>query len=946
MGGGQGSRLRPLTCNLPKPLVPVCNKPVMEYTVELLKRHGVNTLLVTLHYLADEITSYFGHGADWGLKMLYSIEDEPLGTAGSVKKVEEYLTESFLVISGDALTDFDLTEAVDFHREKKAAATIVLTRVDNPLKFGMVITDSESRVERFLEKPSWGEVFSDTINTGIYVLEPSVLQMMEPGKQVDFSKDLFPRMLEEGMPIYGYVTEGYWCDIGSLEQYHQANRDVLMGRVNHSPPGEQIRDGVWVGKETRIHPGAHVESPVVIGSNCRIRENSRVLEGTVVGDNCIVEEGATLHRDILWDNTFIGRNVRSQGATICRRVTLKSHVQLGEGVVLGDKVFVGEGALLQPQVKVWPDKNIEPSATVSLSLIWGNKWPSSLFVEGGITGLGNIEVTSEFALKLGAAYGASLEKGSVVVVSRDSHPASRLTSRAIICGLVSVGINVRDLRVTPSPISRATLANSVAVGGIHSRVAREDTRSLQVEVFDHRGINIGKVTQRKIENNFFREEFRRTTMDEVGVIDFPARTLDQFIDAFSSHLSTELVRQAGFKVVIDYSFGNGAVALPSILGKLGCETVSLNAHLEPLKAREQLRFRGRALQQLSDIVTTLKADLGVLFDVDAERMSVVDETGEIIEGPRLLALMTLLVFRQATNPLVAVPVSAPSVLEKLASQENGKLIWTSTDNRSLTHTANLGKEKIAMAGNPSGSICFPSFSPGFDAMFAFARLLQMMATEKLPLSEMVQWIPAFHLAQTSLPCSYQQKGRIMRGLIESSRNQPTQMIDGLKVFVPGGWWLVVPAQNKPALNIAAEGETPAQARELCSSSVERIEHLKESPGPRQADPGAVDYLERPYDQLPEDRAFHFWTPGRYLGVRARSYNEFLDTLHYIETASVKYHFDRGDFSNWVEYELNDQWMAERIRQLKTETGEELRAELLQLLTTLPATPTSETPAGS
>ncbi|MCA9790286.1 MAG: mannose-1-phosphate guanyltransferase [Candidatus Eremiobacteraeota bacterium] len=937
MGGGQGSRLRPLTCNLPKPLVPVCNKPVMEYTVELLKRHGATTLLVTLHYLADEIMSYFGYGSDWGLKMLYSIEDEPLGTAGSVKKVEESLDDAFLVISGDALTDFDLSAAVKFHRQRKSAATIVLTRVDNPLEFGMVITDDDSKVVRFLEKPSWGEVFSDTINTGIYVLDPSILKLMEPGQPYDFSKDLFPMMLEKELPIYGYVAEGYWCDIGSLDQYQKANRDVLMGRVKHRPPGEMIREGVWVGKGTRIHPGASLETPVVIGRNCRIRENARVLEGTVVGDNCIVEEGASLHRDVLWDNTFIGRKVRCQGTTLCRRVTLKSNVTVGEGAVLGDKVFVGEGALLQPQVKIWPDKNIEPGATVSLSLIWGNKWPGSLFDEGGITGLGNIEVTSEFALKLGAAYGATLEKGSVVLVSRDSHPCSRLTQRSLICGLVSVGINVRDLRVTPSPISRSTLMNTAAVGGIHTRVARDDIRSVHLDFFDHRGISIGKVTQRKIENNFFREEFRRTTMDEVGVIDFPSRSLEQFLEHFSANLAIDLVRQAGFKVVIDYNFGNASVALSSILGKLGCETVSLNAHLEPIKAREQLMSRGRSMQQLSDIVTTLKADLGVLMDVDAERMSVVDERGQIVEGARLLTMMALLLFRQNKSALVAVPVTAPSALEKLASDHGGKLIWTSTDTRSLTHTANLGRERIAMAGCPNGSLVFPKFSPGFDAMYAFARLLEMMATEKLPLSEMVSWIPNFHLHHQSIACGYQEKGRVMRRLIEDSRQLPTQMIDGLKVFLPSGWVLVVPAQNKPALHLWTEGETPEEATELARQYSEKIENLRAIAQPVRAVKSNTAGRTEKGDPLPEDRAFHFWTPGRYLGVRARTYNEFLDTLHYIEPASLSYHFQRGDFSNWVEYELKDGWLAEQIRQLKTDTqsGEDLRNELLTIFSHTP-----------
>ncbi|MBI3927326.1 MAG: mannose-1-phosphate guanyltransferase [Armatimonadetes bacterium] len=933
MGGGQGSRLRPLTCNRPKPLVPVCNKPVMEYAMELLKRHGVETVLVTLHYLADEVTAHFGYGTDWGLRILYHIEDEPLGTAGSVKNVEDQLTDTFLVISGDALTDFDLSAALRFHKEKEAAATVVLTRVENPLEFGMVITDEQQRIVRFLEKPTWGEVFSDTINTGLYILEPRILELMECGKAYDFSKDLFPALLQKGYPLFGYIAEGYWCDIGNLEQYHQAHLDMLSGRVNHKIPGEPLADQIWVGRGTRIHPGAHLRGPAVIGRNCRIHENARILDFTVIGDNCIVEEGASLHRDVVWNNVFVGRNVRSAGAAICRHVTLKANVSVGTGAVIGDDVFVGEGAILQPEVKVWPDKNIEAGANVSLSLVWGRKWPGSLFGENGLIGLGNIEITPDFAMKLGAAYGASLEKGAVIVGSRDSHAASRMTNRALVCGLVSVGVDVRDLRVIPNPISRMVLKNTNAVGGLHCRVARHDARSLQIQFFDSRGVNIEKSVERKIENNFFREDFRRTSMEEVGHIEFPSRTVEQYVEDFANHPELAHVRRAGFKVVIDYAYGNASVALPAVLGKLGCETISVNAFLDPLRARELYQARDRSLRQLADIVTTLHADLGVMLDVDAERMAVVDDQGRILEGPELLALMAMLVFRQNRPALVAAPVNGPSVLDQLAQELEGRVIWTSTDPRSLMHTATLGAERIVFAGYPTGELIFPAFSPGFDAMFAFARLLAMMASEKAPLSEMIGWIPPFAMAHQTLPCSFAQKGRVMRMLIEDSRDQQTEMIDGIKIFEEGGWTLVVPDRTRPILGIWAEGLDRDQAERLIDTQRQRLLALLDRPSLASEEAPPRPRLKPSMTvPLPEDRAFHFWTPGRYLGVRARTWQEFLDTLHYIEPASLSYHLERGDFGNWVEYELNELELADRIRQLRTRgtKGEDLRASLLRI----------------
>jgi mannose-1-phosphate guanylyltransferase / phosphomannomutase len=219
MAGGEGSRLRPLTIRRPKPMVPIAGKPVMEHILNLLKRHGITEVVVTVQYLASNIEDYFGNGSQLGMHITYSREDVPLGTAGSVKNAEDQLTEPFLVISGDALTDYDLTDIIAYHNEKKSLATLLLAHVHNPLEYGVIITNEDGHITQFLEKPSWGEVFSDTINTGIYVLDPKIFTYFEANKQFDFSQELFPMMLKQGDPIYGYVApKGYWCDVGNLSE--------------------------------------------------------------------------------------------------------------------------------------------------------------------------------------------------------------------------------------------------------------------------------------------------------------------------------------------------------------------------------------------------------------------------------------------------------------------------------------------------------------------------------------------------------------------------------------------------------------------------------------------------------------------------------------------------------------------------------------------------------
>src|ERR1041385_8228993 len=252
MAGGEGERGGPLTSNRPKPLAPVLNKPIMEHIILHLKAAGITEIVVTLYYLADEIERYFGDGSDWGVKLYYSVEETPLGTAGSVKQAEELLNDdTYIIISGDALTDIDITRAVKFHEEKGSLATIVLTHVPSPLDCGVVITDDDGRIRRFLEKPSWGEVFSDTVNTGMYILEPSVFEYMEHGKNYDWSQDIFPQILKEEKPLFGYIMEDYWCDVGNLTQYREAQYTVLDGRTNVTLPGNE-RGGVWVGDGSEI----------------------------------------------------------------------------------------------------------------------------------------------------------------------------------------------------------------------------------------------------------------------------------------------------------------------------------------------------------------------------------------------------------------------------------------------------------------------------------------------------------------------------------------------------------------------------------------------------------------------------------------------------------------------------------------------------------------------
>src|SRR5919199_264909 len=364
MAGGKGTRLRPLTSKQPKPMVPIVNTPCMEHIVNLLKRHGFEDVLVTLEFMPEIIQEHFGDGSKWGVNMEYSVEEEPLGTAGSIKFVEDRLTERFAVISGDALTDADLGKALAFHEERGAEATLLLNQVDDPSEFGIVVVEDDGRVSGFLEKPDEEEVFSHTANTGIYILEPGVLKDIPEGQEYDFAEELFPKLLEEGRPIYGYTTEDYWEDIGNIEQYMGAQKDVLDGKVRGIRlPGERLREGVYVGREARADED-QLEGPVVLGDNVRLSSGAHVGPYSVLGPNVSVEVGASVERSTVAEGSSIGEEAELDGALVGRSCRIEARVRLLEGSALGDGVSVGEEATISPGASVYPDEFIQSGTEI------------------------------------------------------------------------------------------------------------------------------------------------------------------------------------------------------------------------------------------------------------------------------------------------------------------------------------------------------------------------------------------------------------------------------------------------------------------------------------------------------------------------------------------------------------------------------------------------------
>lgn len=816
MAGGEGTRLRPLTLNMPKPLVPVCNKPIMEHIVERLRESGIKDHIATLYYLADEIKSYFGDGSDFGVNMDYSIEESPLGTAGAVRILADKLDDTFLIMSGDAMTDFDITEAIKFHKKVGSIATIVLYRVESPLEYGVVITDDQGRIVRFLEKPGWGEVFSDTVNTGIYIIDPVVFKYMENGKNYDWSKDIFPALLADGKPLYGCVLDGYWCDIGNLKQYREVHNDALTGKVKLTPGGKKQKGKIWVGDKTVIAPGAKINGPAIIGANCRIKDGAVINEFSIIGDNCVVEEGSTTTQSVVWNNTYIGKNVQASNCVLCRNTICNEGAKIQDGAIVGDNCNIGRGTRIQQQVKIWPNKILASGATINHSIVWGENWPGTLFSALGVKGLANVEITPEYAAELGAAYGATLKSGSTVIVSRSPHKAARIIKRALVTGLMSVGINVSDTRSNPLPLTRHMVQNSDAVGGIHIRISPYQPEMILIEFFDDKGVNINTDKERKVESSLYRSDFRRAELKDVGTIELESLGMDRYVDQFMSYIDVEKVRGRRFNIVIDYSHGSLSTVLPPILGRMGVDAVSMNSFMDASMSPRASAMDDAGLKQLGKIVKALNADVGFLVDGEAEKISLVDGSGKPVVGDRLLALMVELTAKVHKNPAIATQIRAPYLIEKLVKQRRGTLVYTKSNSRSLM-TEVTYRSKVHMAGDTKGGIIFPDFQTSFSAMVSIMKILELKAAMDLSISELNSRIPEVFIESGGVACTWENKGKIMRVLVDRFKKKKMDLTDGIRLNLDSkSWVLVRPDPSEPMVHIIAEGGDKKEAAALVS----------------------------------------------------------------------------------------------------------------------------------
>ncbi|MGQ0843901.1 MAG: sugar phosphate nucleotidyltransferase [Sporichthyaceae bacterium] len=825
MAGGEGTRLRPLTAAMPKPLLPVVNRPVMAHVLHLLRRHGFTDVVVTVQFLASLVRNHFGDGEEFDMSISYANEQSPLGTAGSIKNAEDALRDgTFLVMSGDALTDIDLTELLAFHRANDAMVTTCLTRVRDPLEFGITVVDGGGRVERFLEKPTWGQVFTDTVNTGIYVMEPEIFDFIPAGEMVDWSAHVFPALLKANKPVFGYVAQGYWEDVGTHEKYLQAQADVLAGRVAVDIDGFELAPGVWVAEGAEVDPGATLHGPLYIGDYCKVEAGAELREFTVLGSNVVVKAGAFLDRAVVHDNVYIGPQTNLRGCVIGKNSDVMRGARINEGAVVGEECLVEEEAILSAGVKIYPAKTIEAGVVVNHSVIWESRGQRSLFGTRGVSGIVNVEITPELAVRLASAYATTLKKGDTVLTARDGSRAARALKQAVISALQSSAINVRDLEMQPPAVARLEASRGIA-GGVLVRTTPGVPDSVDIAFLDASGADLTPAQQRRLERVFARQEFRRAFPGEIGDLTFSPRSGETYVKQVLNTVDISGVPVGTgnrMKVVVDAGNGAAGLLLPGLIGGLGVDVLTVNLGIDEAHPTRTASERDEALEHLGDFVASSRAAFGVMFDPLGERISLVDERGEAIADDRALLVVMDLVAAERRAGRIALPVTTTRVAEQVAGFHGVEITWTNTSPTDLARA--VADPRVILGGDGRGGFVVPEVGGAVDGAAAFVRLVGLVARTKLTLSQIDARIPRAHVTYRVLDTPWSAKGKVMRAVLEAAAGRQLDTTDGVRVVErDGSWALVVPDPSAAQTHLWAEAGDDANAKELLAEWVEVIE---------------------------------------------------------------------------------------------------------------------------
>lgn len=753
LAGGEGTRLRPLSVNCPKPMVSLFEKPVLEHTLRHLKNNGITEIILTLQTLPHMVTDYFGNGDEFGVSITNVIEETPLGTAGSVRACSKELDhQPFIVISGDGVCDFDFNEALNFHKSNGALVTILLSRQQTPQAYGLVMTDSSGKVTRFIEKPSWGQVFTDTVNTGIYIINPEALAFVPHNTPFDFAKDLFPKLLQNGKAIYGYTANGYWCDIGDTAAYLKCAFDVLDGSIRLGLPSGAVGRGVWsnspIPNDTIITPPCYIGSDVLIGHGVRLGPYAIINSGAICGNSSVIERSYI-------EAANIGERAEIDGAIVCKGTYISGGARLREGCVVGENAVIGANAIVMNDARIWPGKEIDEGARVSGSVSTGNNKRGAAFCGSGcISGQPNVDLTPDFVLRLGAAVAMSAPAGDIALCMHGGD-AARLVSSSLESGITAAGRSVTHHDAAFA--AAAAFASGVYKFALTIFVS-QTAGNVKLYFYDSDGLPIEGSLEQKIEATALRGEVTLREARAVGA----TRTVCG-VTALYEHTASEAPPWFDDRKALYATVRGGNPAEQSLY--------------HTLLATPVIPRSDSCLPQ---------------FRVDAEGFTAqaIDEMGRAIPHERLLAMLCLFEASKGNNRL-AVSYSAPVLLDLMGSASKMTILRLGRDSEARA----LLSEQVFMR----------------DGVFLISRLCHALITCGQTLAALNDALPPFSMLSLELPVDGD-RGAIMRALAGKYEGE---LVEGLRARVEQGWVHVTPMAGRRALKVTAEGANEEYAAELC-----------------------------------------------------------------------------------------------------------------------------------
>jgi len=755
MAGGEGSRLRPLTCTLPKPLARLCGRPVLEYIFDLLIRHGVSEATVTLGYLAGMIEEQY-RGGYRQLDLEFVTEESPLGTAGGVALAARQWDEPFLVISGDAMCDLDLSWARRQHERTGAAVTILGVEVEDPREYGLMQIDSEGRVMRFIEKPAWGQVTTNLANTGIYLLRPDVMQLVPEGRPFDFAKDLFPRLMERGEEIFCCQMEGYWCDIGDLGAYLHCQRDMLDRRVQCALPAAP-QDSLGVYLRGSMPQGDYdLVPPAYIGEEVEIAPGAVIGPYAVIDDGCAIGERAKIRGSVLLQNVSVSNGASLTGAIVCTGASLRRNTQLFEGCAVGEGSVIGANAVLHPEAAVWPQKQVAGGAVVRGHVKYGNQ-PAALFGDGGIGGDEGVPLTPEACAALGTAIG-SVKSCRKAGVACDGSSGAKALTLALMGGLMSAGSHVWSF----GDCFEAQLSFFTAFCGLGVAIYVRGGKDPSISVCGEGGLPLPRYLEREIETRLRRADFHCCAGDACKEI--------ADMGSIRMMYSREMMRQA-------------PDGLAGIYAHVRCANPQVQELLEDTLARLGCGAGGGPLLELDGSGAMLTAQ----------------EDGQAFGAERLLAMCCQWEFQRGCD--VALPYDAPEMLDALAvhAGRNALRYLSSPADQSDSAARRLSARQVWVR----------------DGLFRAVKLLSITKETGYSLARLSAQLPPFYVESRSfaLPCPPSMLQRLLGERDSEAVSEPAR--EGIVLRKNGGRILITPGKSGRRVSVLAEAGSMEAARELC-----------------------------------------------------------------------------------------------------------------------------------